>query len=92
MDNNNITEINKNIRENINMSYFYIVIFILILLFFTYFAYVKYAKNSNGENFVNVQEQERSDYSIDFDLRKSIDELNVLQNKIMSNISEDINI
>jgi len=88
-------ETNNNILTEtpiIYSNYKYIIYTLIILsaIISIYFICKKIADNSKEESFVNNQQQERSDCSSDFDLQSVINELNVLQNRVMSNITEDI--
>ena len=89
---NKTSVINENTQKNINISYNSILIIGIMLITVIYFAYTQYKKNSDEENFINNQQQEKSDYSDDFNLRSAINQLNSLQNNIMSNISENLDI
>ena len=70
-------------------TYIFIAVLSVALIVLLYYAYSRFTINAKGEKFTKGTEQERDDPVIDFNLREAIRELQGLQTKVLSTLSEN---
>lgn len=70
-------------------NYVFIGVLSVVLILLLYYAYCRFAENSVEEPFVKGQTQERDDPVVDFNLREAIRELQNIQKKVISTISDN---
>ncbi len=68
------------------------ILILIIIIVLVYLGYQYYTEKGNPfsgkkEGFVEGQRQERSDTGGDFDLQQSIKQLEIMQNKVLSDLS-----
>lgn len=70
-------------------TYIFIGVLSLVLIALIYYAYNRFVENSVEEPFTDGVEQERDDPVVDFNLREAIADLNGMQQKVLSGLSEN---
>lgn len=69
------------------LSYVFIAVLVVSLVLLMYYAYSKFVDNS-GDTMVANDDQERDDPVIDFNLREAIKELQHTQKRVLSTLSQ----
>ncbi len=78
--------------ENSILKYVIIGVLIVALVFLIYYAYNRFVANSLSESMTKGVEQERDDPVIDFNLREAIKNLQNMQKRVLSTLSETVDI
>jgi len=69
-------------------SYVFMGVLAVVLIMLLYYAYNRFVENSINEPFTEGTEQERDDPVDDFNLREAIKELQAIQKRVLSTLSE----
>lgn len=81
------TDATKN-DDNSLYSYVFIGVLAVVLILLLYYAYGRFVENSIKDPFTDGTQQERDDPVDDFNLRDAIKELQNIQKKVVSTLSE----
>jgi cytochrome c-type biogenesis protein CcmH/NrfG len=78
-------------KNESSFSFVRIIVYIVVLLIIVYLFYLAYKHfTAQDDSFVEGQRQERDDPAADFDLQKSIKQLEAMQQSILQkNVSND---
>lgn len=74
------------------LTYVFIGVLTVALVLLLYYAYGRFVSNSIEEPMTKGLEQERDDPVVDFNLREAIKDLQGMQQRVLSTLSETINI
>ncbi len=78
--------------ENSILKYVVIGVLVVSLVFLIYYAYNRFVANSLTEPLTKGVEQERDDPVVDFNLREAIKNLQNMQKRVLSTLSETVDI
>ncbi len=79
-------------QDNTLYTYIFIGVLSVVLILLLYYAYNRFVENSLNEPFSEGNEQERDDPVDDFNLREAIRELQNIQKRVLSTLSENSDI
>ena len=74
------------------LTYVFIGVLTVALVLLLYYAYGRFVSNSIEEPMTKGVEQERDDPVVDFNLREAIRDLQGIQQRVLSTLSETMNI
>lgn len=83
---------NNNDKDPTLVRYVFIGVLTVTLIVLLYYAYNRFVLNSIEEPMTKGLEQERDDPVVDFNLREAIRDLQGIQQKVLSSLSEIVNI
>lgn len=76
-------------KENSVSTYIFVAVMIIIVIFLIYYGYNKFVTNKNSKEGISKgSTQERDDPVVDFNLREAIRDLQNIQKRVLSTLSE----
>jgi uncharacterized membrane protein YukC len=75
----------------ITFNWILIAVCIILVVLLIYYGYNRFVSNSVNEPYISGNKQERDDPVVDFNLSEAINELELIQRKIVNNLSDEVN-